>query len=49
MSQNAYSLLESGKTKIDIERLSEIAVLYNVSLLYFLDITPPKKKLLNSF
>ena len=32
MSQNAYSLLESGKTKIDIERLYQIADLYNISL-----------------
>ena len=30
MSQNAYSELESGKRKIDIERLYEIAELYKV-------------------
>lgn len=30
MSQNAYSELENGKTKLDIERLIDIARLYNI-------------------
>ena len=32
MSQNAYSLLESGKTRIDLERLYQIANFYKLSI-----------------
>lgn len=40
ISQNSYSLLESGKTKIDVERLIILAKLYNISVDYFF--TPPQ-------
>ncbi|HMR93074.1 MAG TPA: helix-turn-helix transcriptional regulator [Chitinophagaceae bacterium] len=36
MSQNAYSELESGKRRLDIERLYEIAALFNVTVHYLL-------------
>lgn len=39
MSQNAYSLLESGKTKIDIERLILIAEFYMVSIQFLFDLS----------
>jgi transcriptional regulator with XRE-family HTH domain len=42
MSQNTYSLLETGKTKLDIERLILIAEFYNVPAHDLLD-TPPEK------
>lgn len=32
MSQNAYSMLEAGHTKIDIERLQQIAEFYKISV-----------------
>lgn len=32
MSQNAYSLLETGKTKLDIERLYRIAEFYSINI-----------------
>lgn len=41
MSQNAYSLLEAGKTKIDVERLYQIAAFYEVSVYDILDDSPP--------
>jgi transcriptional regulator with XRE-family HTH domain len=42
MGQNTYSQLESGKTKIDIERLQQIADFYKISVHDFLcGITPP--------
>ena len=41
MSQNAYSELESGKRKIDIERLYQIAELYKVSVNLLLQELPP--------
>jgi transcriptional regulator with XRE-family HTH domain len=44
MSQNAYSLLETGKTKLDIERLFSIADFYKVSVSDLLDIPPPPIK-----
>ncbi|HYM94149.1 MAG TPA: helix-turn-helix transcriptional regulator [Chitinophagaceae bacterium] len=45
ISQNTYSLLETGKTKLDIERLFEIAEFYKVPVYYLLDIPPaPAKK-----
>lgn len=36
MRQNTYSDIESGKTKIDIERLAQIAALYKIHLCDFL-------------
>jgi transcriptional regulator with XRE-family HTH domain len=42
MSQNAYSLLESGKTKLDIERLYQIAWLYEISIYELLGELPPQ-------
>ena len=43
IGQNTYSQLESGKTKIDIERLHQIAKLYKVPLHLFLDeLSPPR-------
>lgn len=41
MSQNAYSEFESGKRKIDIERLYLIAELFDISLNFLLDELPP--------
>lgn len=32
MSQNAYSLLENRKTRIDVERLFQIAEFYKISV-----------------
>lgn len=36
IEQNTYSRLESGKTKIDIERLQKIADLYKIPIDEFL-------------
>jgi len=41
MGQNTYSDMESGKTKLDIERLYQIAGLYKVQLNVFLGAPPP--------
>lgn len=41
MCQNTYSDLESGKRKIDLERLYQIATLYKVSIQIFLEESPP--------
>jgi transcriptional regulator with XRE-family HTH domain len=41
MSQNSYSEFECGKRKLDIERLYEMAVFYDISIYYFLEIQPP--------
>ncbi len=42
MEQNSYSRLEAGMTKMDMERLHQIASLYKVCIKDFLhDITPP--------
>jgi len=41
MGQNTYSDMESGKTKLDIERLYQIAGLYKVHLNVFLGAPPP--------
>ncbi|MBP8114334.1 MAG: helix-turn-helix transcriptional regulator [Chitinophagaceae bacterium] len=40
MGQNTYSDMESGKTKLDIERLYQIAGLYKVHLNVFLGAPP---------
>jgi transcriptional regulator with XRE-family HTH domain len=37
MSQNSYSEFECGKRKLDIERLYEMAVFYEVPIYYFLE------------
>jgi transcriptional regulator with XRE-family HTH domain len=42
MSQNAYSELECGKRKIDIERLFQIAELFDVDIRWFLLHSPYK-------
>ncbi|HRX94830.1 MAG TPA: helix-turn-helix transcriptional regulator [Chitinophagaceae bacterium] len=47
MSQNAYSLLESGKTKMDIDRLTEIAKFYKMSIYDIVEDLPPPKKIVN--
>jgi transcriptional regulator with XRE-family HTH domain len=44
MSQNAYSLLENGITKLDVERLYAIAEFYKVSIHYLLERSPDTKK-----
>lgn len=46
MSQNNYSLIETGKTKLDIERLFSIAAFYKISVYELLEIStpPPQKK-----
>jgi transcriptional regulator with XRE-family HTH domain len=41
MSQNSYSEFECGKRKLDLERLYEMAVFYDVSIYYLLEIDPP--------
>lgn len=41
MSQNTYSQLESGNTKIDVERLYHIARLYKISVQDILEELPP--------
>jgi transcriptional regulator with XRE-family HTH domain len=41
MSQTAYSRLESGKSKIDVERLYQLAALYKIPINYFFDGLPP--------
>lgn len=41
MGQNTYSQLEAGKTKIDVERLHQIASLYNISVHDILEELPP--------
>ncbi len=43
MGQNTYSDLESGKTKLDIERLYQIADLYKVHLNVILGEIPPPR------
>ncbi len=43
MSQNAYSQLESGKTKLDIERLEQMASLFKVSVHDLIDELPPPR------
>ncbi len=40
MSQNAYSLLEAGKSKIDIERLYQVAAFYEVAVYDILENLP---------
>ena len=40
MSQNTYSEWETGKTKLDIERLYQLADLYSVSIYEILDESP---------
>jgi len=40
MSQNAYSLLESGKTKLDIQRLHLLAMFYQISVYDIIDNLP---------
>ena len=47
MSQNAYSELETGKRKIDIERLNQFTKIFNIPVSYFLDFmqqSPPNNK-----
>ena len=41
MEQNTYSRMERGETKLDIERLEQIAVFYEISLYQLLDGLPP--------
>jgi transcriptional regulator with XRE-family HTH domain len=43
MSQNTYSLLETGKTKLDVERLILIAEFYKISVYDLLETSPPKE------
>jgi transcriptional regulator with XRE-family HTH domain len=47
MGQNTYSQLESGKTKLDIERLHQIACLYKVSLNELLSELPTPHNLIH--
>ena len=42
MGQNTYSQLESGKTKIDIERLQQIAGFYKINIQEFFLPPPPR-------
>jgi transcriptional regulator with XRE-family HTH domain len=43
MSQNAYSEMETGKTKIDIEKVFQLAEFYKIEPYDILS-TPPRKK-----
>jgi transcriptional regulator with XRE-family HTH domain len=50
MEQNTYSRMERGETKLDIERLQQIAIFYEISIFHFLDgIPPPENKRLSKF
>lgn len=40
ISQNAYSELESGKRKMDIDRLRQLAGLYDVTMNYLVEEQP---------
>lgn len=42
IEQNTYSRLERGETKLDIERLQQIALFYNISIHDLLDAPPPR-------
>ena len=42
MGQHTYSDMESGKTKLDVERLYQIAALYKVHLNVILGEIPPE-------
>lgn len=45
INQNTYSDIETGKTKLDIERLFAIAEFYQISVYELLEIyTPPLQK-----
>lgn len=41
ISQNSYSLIETGKTRIDIERLQKIAAIFSLTVHDILEILPP--------
>jgi transcriptional regulator with XRE-family HTH domain len=43
ISQNSYSLIETGKTRIDIERLQKIAAIFSISVQDILEILPQGK------
>jgi transcriptional regulator with XRE-family HTH domain len=43
MSQNAYSEMETGKTKIDIKKVFQLAEFYKIEPYDILS-TPPRKK-----
>lgn len=43
ISQNSYSLIETGKTRIDIERLQKIAAIFSLSVHDILEILPQGK------
>lgn len=40
ISQNSYSLIETGKTRIDIERLQKIAAIFSLTVHDILEILP---------
>lgn len=40
ISQNSYSLIETGKTRIDIERLQKIAAIFSLSVHDMLEFFP---------
>lgn len=43
INQNTYSDIETGKIKIDIERLFAIAEFYKISVHELLEVSPPGK------
>lgn len=50
MGQNTYSQLEAGKTKIDIERLQQLAQLYKISVHDIIEgLPPPPPNTMSSF
>jgi transcriptional regulator with XRE-family HTH domain len=42
MEQNTYSRMERGETKLDIERLQQIASFYKISVHDLIDELPPQ-------
>lgn len=48
ISQNTYSLLETGKTRLDIERLFLIAEFYKISVYELIELSPTHPKEMNS-
>ena len=44
IEQNTYSRMERGETKLDVERLQQIASLYKISVYDLLEALPPPLK-----
>jgi len=46
IEQNSYSRMERGETKLDIERLHQIAGIFNISFFQLLEVSPPRNKII---